>query len=51
MKNDGMNYPYFPITQIFNNEVNTNIQFIRHYKQPDEKFAGERECYNFSKNQ
>ena len=51
LKNDTISDPYSPITLIFNNAVNVNIQFIRHYKQLDEKFADERECYNFYVNQ
>ena len=51
IKNDAINDPYSPITQIFDNAVKTNIQFIRHYKQLDTTFADENECYNFYENQ
>ena len=46
-----INDPYSPITRIFDNAVNINIQFIRHYKQLDTTFADENECYNFYENQ
>ena len=51
IKNDAINETYSPITRIFDNAVNTNIQFIRHYKQLDTTFADENECYNFYENQ
>ena len=43
IKNDAINDPYSPITRIFDNVVNTNIQFFRHYKQLDTTFADENE--------
>ena len=51
IKNDAINDPYLPITRIFDNAANTNIQFNRHYKQLDTTFADENECYNFYENQ
>ena len=44
---DAIYNPYSAITIIFNIAVDQNINFIRHYKNLDNKFTHVDDCYNF----
>ena len=50
MKEDCDKNPRSPITAIFNDALQRNVTFIRHYKKLDETFSTPAECYEQTAN-